>query len=133
VYAAMGLVKVRNIIRPDYTKTTQQVFLQAATCIIRDRNNLYLLGNKTLFVKKTILDIPTWVSEWTGPTTESLTEHYSTNLSQCLDRGIEIQGRSLLVNALLLNSIKRVYPITNNNMILPAFLGIGESVPLSIC
>lgn len=126
VYAAMGLVKVGNIIRPDYTKTTQQVFLEAATCIIRDRNDLYLLGNKILFVKRTMLDIPTWVPEWTGPTTESSTEHYSANLSHCLDGGIEIQGRSLFVNALLLGSIERVYPITDDDMILQAFLGIKQ-------
>jgi hypothetical protein len=126
VYAAMGLVKVGNTIRPDYTKTTQQVFLEAATCIIRDRNDLYLLGNKILFVKKTMLDIPTWVPEWTGPTTESSTEHYSTSLSQCLDGGIEIQGRSLFVNALLLDSIERVYSITDDDMILQAFLGIKQ-------
>jgi hypothetical protein len=124
VYAAMGLVKTGNIISPDYTKTTQQVFLEAATCIIRDRKDLYLLGNKILFAKRTMPDVPTWVPEWTGPTTESSTEHYSTNLSQCLDGKIDIQGRSLFVNALLLDSIECVYPIADDEMILQAFSGI---------
>jgi hypothetical protein len=126
VYAAMGLVKAGNIISPDYAKTTQQVFLEAATCIIRDRNDLYVLGNKILFVKRTMLDIPTWVPEWTGPTTESSTEHYSAKLSQCLDGEIEIQGRSLFVNALLLDSIEGVYPIADDDTILQAFLGIEQ-------
>jgi hypothetical protein len=128
IYAAMGLVKAGNIISPDYAKTTEQVFLEAATCIIRDRNDLYLLGNKILFVKRTMLDIPTWVPEWTGPTAESSTEHYSANLSQCLDGGIQVQGRSLFVNALLLDSIERVYPIADDNMILQAFLGIEQEL-----
>lgn len=61
LYAAIGLVKTGNIISPDYTKTTQQVFLEAATCIIRDRKDLYLLGNKILFTKRTMPDISTWV------------------------------------------------------------------------
>ncbi|KAK7179105.1 HET-domain-containing protein [Paraphaeosphaeria sporulosa] len=126
VYAALGLVKTGSIISPDYTKTPQQVFLEAATCIIRDRKDLYLLGNKTLFAKRTMPDIPTWVPEWTGPTTESSTEHYSHNLSQCIDGKIEIQDRSLFVNALLLDSIERVYPIADDEMILQAFSGIKE-------
>jgi hypothetical protein len=59
VYAALGLVKTGSIINPNYTKTPQQVFLEAAACIIRDRKDLYLLGNKTLFAKRMIPNIPT--------------------------------------------------------------------------
>jgi hypothetical protein len=81
-----------------------------------------------LFAKRTVPDIPTWVPEWTGPTTESATEHYSHSLSQCIDGELEIQDQSLFVNAVLLGSIECVYPISDDKLILQAFSGIKEEL-----
>ncbi|KAF2189888.1 hypothetical protein K469DRAFT_49888 [Zopfia rhizophila CBS 207.26] len=119
IYAPMALVKKASVYEQiilDYKKSLGSVFLKAATYIIMDRQDLYLWGTKSLYTRRTMKDLPSWVPEWTGLNCEEAIEYYRNDLGELyfssLLRGNHlIQGYSLYVNAHILDQIDLVAPI----------------------
>ena len=83
IYAAMGLARLppnHQLLENQYKQTIEELFVNVASFIINDRNDLYLWGNKSTLGKRT-LKIPTWVPEWTGHTNDFATEYYNPTFS----------------------------------------------------
>lgn len=107
IYAALGLVtaplaRAPRIV-PDYTKSTVEVFIEAATHIINERQDLYLWGlNKPLSSRcYEMQSLPTWVPDWIGKEDGEGKLWYSKHLSNYVASYFEIQGRRLLVNGIV--------------------------------
>jgi hypothetical protein len=113
IYAPMLLVKSQSKygkIEVDYTKPIDNVFPEAATCIILGRRDLLLWGSKTLYTNRKIKDLPSWVPEWTGPNCEEAIECFGyipdeNYIHRLVEGNPSIQHHSLFVNAHILDEI----------------------------
>ncbi|MCJ1268791.1 hypothetical protein MMC22_008679 [Lobaria immixta] len=67
VYAVLGMVHTpTNTIVPNYTKSTSEVYTEAAWAIIDETENLQLLCFVTDISKRKINDLPSWVPDWSA-------------------------------------------------------------------
>lgn len=118
IYAALGLVKSKGrenyITTPDYSKTTEEVFYDAAVDIINERQDLYHWGVKSLLSNRTLENLPSWVPEWNGITCERGAEYFSHTLSHCIPGHPKICGQSLYVNAHILDQIECVTDVQDD-------------------
>lgn len=128
IYAALGLVKAGLRVAPDYSKPIEEVFLETATCIVRSRNDLYHIGNKSVFVKRRMLNIPSWVPEWTGETTEGATNDYSIDFARLIEGRPYIDGQSLHVNAWIVDEIALVLPFNDYEDAIASFGRIDDEL-----
>jgi hypothetical protein len=107
IYAALGLVTAplqRTLpIVPDYNKQIDEVFIEAATQIINERQDLYLWGFDTLLSARSpeMISLPTWVPEWTATNNEEGKGRYTRHFSTLVPGYFEIQGRRLLVDGIV--------------------------------
>lgn len=51
----------------DYAKSTEEVFTEAAACIIRERQDVFLWWTERPPHARRIKNMPTWVPDWTSP------------------------------------------------------------------
>ncbi|KAN0095966.1 Heterokaryon incompatibility protein (HET) domain containing protein [Hyaloscypha variabilis] len=115
IYAALGLVKVRSsgvlAIIPDYRKKAGEVFLETATSIINERQDLYLWGTQTLSSRRNMKSLPSWVPDWTAAPTEAATEYYSQASADLFPGFPMIYGQSLCVQGHILDKADQVLPM----------------------
>jgi hypothetical protein len=108
IYAALGMVKVghkTSCIVPDYTKEIAQVYLEAATHMIIDRQDLYIWGRNDPPRRKSLKQISTWVPDWSVESDQRAILHFNLEFSKCISGQPAINGRRLKVNAHLLDTI----------------------------
>lgn len=93
VYALLGIVRWDSGVPPleiDYQKSVREVYIDAATAILRSSNDLSLLSAVQSRAAETPLFLPTWVPSW-----ESSKDAPQVNLrdltlwSACSDRGMQ--------------------------------------------
>lgn len=60
VYSLLGVASNAHGIQPDYTRTTNEVFIEVSRELIKSRGDLKLLGR----VLNPVTDLPTWVADW---------------------------------------------------------------------
>ena len=129
IYAALGIVKPPSLcqdIVPDYNKSIEEVFYEAASHIIRLRKDLYLWSNKTLMSRRTMPELPSWVPEWTMESCEEALEFARPEFSQYLSGNLAIQGNALFVNGYLLDEIDTIYAIKDKNNVFELVIKLEE-------
>jgi hypothetical protein len=106
-------------IKLDYDKPLSDVLLEAATCIILSRQDLYLWGNKSFYPNRTLLDLPSWVPEWTGPNCQDAVEHFSdrSGFRALVQGNFAIQGQDLHADACILDEIDFSAPLSSEEHI----------------
>ncbi|KAL8741454.1 MAG: hypothetical protein Q9190_005944 [Brigantiaea leucoxantha] len=62
IYAALGMIDA--LLVPDYTKSTAQVYTEAAWAIVQESKNLQFLYFTTDISMRTTKDLPSWVPDW---------------------------------------------------------------------
>lgn len=129
IYAALGIVKPQSLCQdvvPDYSKSIEEVFYEAASHIIRLRKDLYLWSNKTLMSRRTMPKLPSWVPEWTMESCEEALEFARPEFSRCLSGNPAIRGNALLVNGHLLDEIDTIYAIKDEKDVLELVIRLEE-------
>lgn len=129
VYTALGIVKPQSIcqdIVPDYKKSIEEVFCEAACHIIRLRKDLYLWSSKTLISWRTMPELPSWVPEWTMASCEEALEFALPESSRCLAYNPAIKGHALFVDGHLLDEIDNIYSINNEKEVLELVVRLEE-------
>jgi hypothetical protein len=104
--------------RVDYTKTTEQVFTEAAKYIIQERQDFLIWWNQIPPCARKIRSLPSFVPDWATPLPESAFYHHPENgLRRWCDsikspKRIYVDDNSLLhIQAHALDSIKCVSPV----------------------
>lgn len=74
IYSVLGLVRLGrgSLIKPDYTKSTKTVFIQATMAIIEDQKNLWALSLNEETEKLSCMNLPSWTPNWSFNGTEPL-------------------------------------------------------------
>lgn len=129
IYAALGIVKPQTLcqdIVPDYNKSIEEVFYEAACNIIRQRKDLYLWSSKTLMPRRTMFKLPSWIPEWTMASCEEALEFASPEFSRCLACNPAIKGKCLFIDGHLLDEIDTTYSINEENEVLELFVRLEE-------
>ena len=118
IYAAMELARLppnHQLLENQYKQTIEELFVNVASFIINDRNDLYLWGNKSTLGKRT-LKIPTWVPEWTGHTDDFATEYYNPTFSRLVRGNYSIYGATLHVDVHILDTIEFCWPLESEDI-----------------
>jgi len=129
IYAALGLVKPQSIcqdIVPDYAKSIEEVFYEAACHIIRLRKDLYLWSSKILTPRRAMSKLPSWVPEWTMASCEESIEFASPEFSRCLACNPAVEGKVLFIDGHLLDEVDIIYSINEENEVLELFVRLEE-------
>jgi hypothetical protein len=134
IYAPLALVKSQwacGHLKVDYTKALSTVFVEAATCIISDRQDLYLWGTKSFYPNRTMKDIPSWVPEWTGPSCEEAVEYirHGLGFKYLLEGKYSVQGHSLYADTYILDQIEFSAPVHTKEQILDVMLKLHQKGP----
>jgi hypothetical protein len=90
---------------PDYEIPVEKVFLQAATYIIRERQDLYLWGFNTIGRRKRLRSLPSWVPDWSAKYDEETRLHWSENFASCIEGHFQVVNNHLLVDGHILDTI----------------------------
>lgn len=129
IYAALGIVKPQSLCQdvvPDYSKSIEEVFYEAASHIIRLRQDLYLWSNKTLMSRRTMPKLPSWVPEWTMESCEEALEFARPEFSKYLSGNPAIQGNALVVDGHLLDEVDTIYTIRDQQDVLELVIRLEE-------
>lgn len=131
IFAPLALVKPNwacGHVKVDYTKALSSVFVEAATCIISDRQDLYLWGSKSLYSNRTMRDLPSWVPEWTGINCEEATEyfHHGSEFKRLLPGNYDIRGQSLHVDSHIVDEIVFSAPVDTEEQIIDVMLNLHQ-------
>ncbi|CZR69111.1 uncharacterized protein PAC_19012 [Phialocephala subalpina] len=119
IYAALGIVKPQSLcedIVPDYNKSVEEVFYEAACHIIRQRQDLYLWSNKTLKSRRKKSEMPSWVPEWTMKSCGEAIVFARPEFSTLISPRLVIKDKALFVDGHLLDEIDEVFTIKDNNV-----------------
>jgi len=120
IYAALGVVKPQSLcqdIIPDYNKSVEEIFYEAACHIIRQRQDLYLWSDKTLMSRRTISELPSWVPEWTMESCSEAIEFARLEFSRLISPRPVIKGNALFVDGHLLDEIDEIFTIREDNVL----------------
>jgi hypothetical protein len=120
IYAALGVVKPRSLcqdIVPDYSKSVEEVFYEAACHIIRQRQDLYLWSDKTLMSRRTMSELPSWVPEWTMESCGEAIEFARLEFSRLISPRPVIKRNALFVDGHLLDEIDETFTIREDNVL----------------
>lgn len=131
IFAPLALVKSNwacGHVKVDYTKALSSVFVEAATCIISDRQDLYLWGSKSSYSNRTRKDLPSWVPEWTGVNCEEAIEYFRHGQEfKCLLPGnYDIHGQSLHVDSHIVDEIEFSAPVDTEEQIIDVMLDLHQ-------
>jgi hypothetical protein len=132
IYAALELVKVRSssvpAIIPDCRKKAEEVFLETATSIINERQDLYLWGTQTLSSRRTMKSLPSWVPDWTAAPTEAATQYYSGAFAGLFPGHPTIYGQSLCVQGHILDEADHILPMEGGDKLIEIFSRLADGL-----
>jgi len=120
IYAALGIVKPQSLcqdIVPDYSKSVEEIFYEAACHIIRQRQDLYLWSDKTLMSWRTISELPSWVPEWTMESCGEAIAFAQPEFNTLISPRPVIKGNALFVDGHLLDEIDEIFTIKDDNVL----------------
>jgi hypothetical protein len=123
IYAALKLVKtppIPRLLNNPCNQSIEELFVNVASFIIKDRNDLYLWGNKSVLGQR-VLRLPTWVPEWTGHTNDYATEFFNHMFSRLIPGNYSISEGSLHLDAHIIDRIELVSPLMSGDNIGPPF------------
>lgn len=126
IFALLGLLSAKeNIIRPDYFKTTAQVYTETAQCMLSGKctNIFSFMG---IGYARTITDLPSWVPDWSSmiigsPEVQNFSliqdaaRYRASGYSSQLDLSFAETGRylALRIRGCHVDTIRHLGPVSN--------------------
>ncbi|KAM0819469.1 putative Heterokaryon incompatibility protein-domain-containing protein [Seiridium cardinale] len=103
-------------ITPDYSKNVKDVYLEAATVLMKERFELVLLLSGSLEPKDPLrqpFDIPSWVPDWTlsGSSFQPVDHPFTASKGRPQSLGPEIKGDSLYCSGVVCEEVVAVEPV----------------------
>ncbi|KAK4164777.1 ankyrin repeat-containing domain protein [Cladorrhinum sp. PSN259] len=114
VYAAVGLLKPaeQEALAPDYSLTTQQVYIKAACHMFDMLKNPRIWGEYNRPHQKSISDLPSWVPDWSTPAKDQGLQSRTPSLSDFLPGDFITTDTTLQVTGYILDSVAYTVPIS---------------------
>ena len=110
IYAAVGLVKTGygSSIIPNYDKSVETVFWEAATLMVRETGHIKYLAFRASRNRKTLKHSPSWVPDWSAAVPASALLDWSWILANCFDGWPRIRGPILSIDGHVLDVVEFV-------------------------